>query len=379
MVACFRLKCLSSQFLYYLSCALLAALAIPGAAAKYDTIVASNGEVLQRLQDPDVAFTNSNGTIIIYSLTTGEEIPQGLASDGSGSGFDACAIAWIAFSFTVGVPLLFLGIRGWRFTIAAAIGLAAALASWAVFVNTLDNLGVSDVALTIFVLSLFGLGFFLGALELSRVIGTLILGNLGGLALGIRIVLLRSGLLISDPSIFFVNWLIVGFCGFMCSILVLWKQRVGVLNGCASTGTFLCSLGIDLVANRQSGMSRGLRYLMDRNRYHVVDNVFSGYSPPMMTVVILAVSIAVTPIFAFAQHKVFKRPFWGITTQDDLESLHPHDEELPQSKESDMTTTSSRVSSAMPETPISEKSPLPSEDQKKLQSRNTTNPSMSHD
>lgn len=58
-------------------------------------------------------------------------------------------------------------------------------------------------------------------------------------------------------------------------------------------------------------MSRGLRYLMDRNRYHVVvcstygdicvlmtyfvqDNVLNGYSPPMTTVVILAVSIAVT-------------------------------------------------------------------------------------
>lgn len=366
MVACFRLRRLSNQLLYFLSCAFLAALAIPGAAAQYDTIVASNGEILQRLQDPNVAFINSNGTIIIYSLTTGEEIPQGLATDGSGSGFDACAIAWIVFSFMVGIPLLFLGIRGWRFTTAAAIGLAGALASWAVFVNTLDNLGVSDVALTIFVLSLFGLGFFLGALELSRVIGILILGTLGGLALGIRIVILRSGLLISDPSIFFVNWLIIGFCGFMCSVLVLWKQRVGVLNGCASTGSFLCALGVDLVTNQQSGMSRGLRYLMDRNRYHVVDNVFSGYSPPMTTVVILAVSIAITPAFAFAQHMAFKRPFWGVTTQYDLESLPPDDEELPQNEESAATATTSVVSSAMPETPISEKSPFPSDDEKKV-------------
>lgn len=368
MVACFRLRLLSSQFLYYLSCAFLAALAIPGAAAKYDTIVASNGEILQRLQDPNVAFIDSNGTIIVYSLTTGEEIPQGLASDGSGSGFNACALAWIVFSFTVGLPLLFLGVRGWRFTTAAAIGLAAALTSWAVFVNTLDNLGVSDVALTIFVLSLFGCGFLLGSFELSRVLGIQILGILGGLALGIRIILLGSGLLISDPSIFFVNWLIIGLCGFMCSILVLWKQRFGVLNGCASTGSFLCALGVDLVINRQSGMSRGLRYLMDRNRYHVVDNVFSGYSPPMTTVVILAVSIAVTPAFAFAQHKVFKRPFWGVTTQCDLESLNPRDEELPQLEESAATVTSSRVSSAMPETPISEKSLLPSDDEKKLKS-----------
>ncbi|KAI6029391.1 hypothetical protein BKA83DRAFT_680330 [Pisolithus microcarpus] len=354
MVACFRLRLFSSHFLHYLSCAFLAALAIPGAAAKYDTIVASNGEILQRLQDPNVAFINSNGTIIVYSLTTGEEIPQGLASDGSGSGLDACALAWIVFSFTVGLPLLFLGIRGWRFTTAAAIGLAATLTSWAVFVNTLDNLGVSDVALTIFVLSLFGCGFLLGSLELSRVLGILVLGDW---LLGFESSLLGSGLLISDPSIFFVNWLIVGLCGFMCSILVLWKQRFGVLNGCASTGSFLCALGVDLVTNRQSGMSRGLRYLMDRNRYHVVDNVFSGYSPPTTTVIILAVSIAVTPAFAFAQHKVFKRPFWSVTTQCDMEM-----------RKSATTATSSRVSSAMPETPISVKSPFPSDDEKKLES-----------
>ncbi|KAG6335830.1 hypothetical protein ID866_3266 [Astraeus odoratus] len=309
----------------YVTCALLAARAIPGAAAKDDTIVASNGEILQRLQDPNVAFINSNGTIVVYSTVTGQEIPQGFASDGSGNGFSSCAIVWIVFSFAVGAPLLFLGIRGWRFTIGAAIGLAAALA---------DNIGVSDLALTVFVLVLFGLGFLLGCLELSRIMGTLITGALGGLALGIRIVLLRSGLLISDPSIFFVNWLI--------------------LNGCASMGSFLCGLGFDLVINQQSGMSRGLRYFMDRNRYHVADNVLSGYSPPMTTVVILAVSIAITPAFAFAQHKAFRRPFWDVTTQYDLESLHAH--EAPPQDEASIPS-SSRVSSAMPETPISEKPP----------------------
>ena len=249
MVANLHLERLSGQFLFYLTYIFLAALAIPGVAAEGNTIVATNGEVLQALQDPNVAFLNSNGTITVYSPITGQEIPQGLASDGGGSGFSSCAIAWIAFSFTVGAPLLFLGFRGRRFTIGATIGLAASLAcesrppsfqylhlmpkdipAWAVFVNTLDDVGVSDIALTTVVLVLSGLGFLLGVLELSRVVGILILSTMGGFALGIRIILLRSGLLISNPSIFFVNWLIVALCGFACSILVIWKQRAGIVS-----------------------------------------------------------------------------------------------------------------------------------------------------
>ena len=107
---------------------------------------------------------------------------------------------------------------------------ANGIPAWAVFVNTLDDAGVSDLVLTTVVLVLFGLGFLLGVLELSRVVGILLLGTIGGFSLGIRIVLMRSGLLISDPSIFFVNWLIVGLCGFSSSILVVWKQRVGVVS-----------------------------------------------------------------------------------------------------------------------------------------------------
>ena len=36
----------------------------------------------------------------------------------------------------------------------------------------------------------------------------------------------------------------------------------------ASVGTFFVALGIDLFANKQSGMSFGLRYAFDRNKYH---------------------------------------------------------------------------------------------------------------
>ncbi|KAG9312143.1 hypothetical protein JVU11DRAFT_7431 [Chiua virens] len=181
--------------------------------------------------------------------------------------------------------------------------------AWAVIINTLDNVGVSDVVLTAFIFVLFILGFALGLLKMTWHLGILVLSILGGLAIGIRITLLRSGLLIPDPDLFFINWLIIGICGFCGSILVVWKQRCGILNGCASTGSFLCALGFDLVINQQSGMSRGLRYLFDRNSYHALDTVTNGYSPPVTTVIILAVSLGVTPIFAFAQWKMFTRSF----------------------------------------------------------------------
>ena len=38
----------------------------------------------------------------------------------------------------------------------------------------------------------------------------------------------------------------------------------------ASTGTFLLCLGLDLIVNKQSGMSRGLRFLFDRNVSHLL-------------------------------------------------------------------------------------------------------------
>lgn len=96
--------------------------------------------------------------------------------------------------------------------------------------NALDDIGTSDTVLTSVVLVLFVLGFFLGILELSQTVGILILSVLGGLALGIRIILLRDGLLLPDPSLFFVNWLLIALCGLSCGILVVWKRRIGVVS-----------------------------------------------------------------------------------------------------------------------------------------------------
>ncbi|KAF9243193.1 hypothetical protein BU15DRAFT_43219 [Melanogaster broomeanus] len=317
MAVVFRLARLNylSHF-WYSTCAALVSSAVPSVSAASFV----SARALITLQDPSVILNNNNGTTAVFSSATGQEIPQGNGSDGSGSGFSTSAILWIVFSFVIGLPLLLAGFRGSRITIGVAVGTAAALTSWAVFVNILDNVGVPDVTLTLVVLALFGSGFLFGLLQVSQVVGVVILGILGGLAIGIRIVLLRSGLLVPE-SFFFVNWVLIGICGLAGGILVAWKQRIGVLNGCASTGSFLCALGIDLAVKQQSGMSHGLRYLFDRNQYHVLYNLADGYSPPLATVIILAVSLGITPAFAYAQWAIFKRPFSGTETKD-LESLY---------------------------------------------------------
>ncbi|KAG1725461.1 hypothetical protein EDB19DRAFT_1756088 [Suillus lakei] len=354
MVVSMRCKCCHSQQLLVpcLAFAALASSLLQGAMAQ--TTYSTATQQLQRLQDPNVIITNINGTVVVYSPLTGNEIPQGLATDGSGSGFSLPAILWIAFSFTVGIPFMLAGFRGWRLSTGAAIGLSIAITSWSVFVNTLDNDGISDITLTALVLVLFCLGFLFGLLEVGRMAGLLQLGIQGGLTIGIRIVLLRRLLLASEPAAFFVNWLLIAFCGLASAVLVIWRQRAGLLLGSASVGTFFCALGIDLAVNQQSGMSRGLRYLIDRNSYHIVDTTSNGYFPPTSTLVMIALSLALTPAFAYAQHKLFKGPFCPVH-DDDIESLHasnefPADEEPKLSGEE--TPRTSPPNTPLPETPV---------------------------
>ncbi|KAG1830090.1 hypothetical protein EV424DRAFT_311770 [Suillus variegatus] len=359
MVVSTRCRCRHSERLLLVPCLAFVALAstlLQGAMAQ--TTYSTPTHQLQHLQDPNVIVTNKNGTVVVYSPLTGNEIPQGLATDGSGSGFSLPAVLWIAFSFTVGVPLMLAGFRGWRLTTGAAIGISVAVTSWSVFVNTLDNVGISDITLTALVLVLFCFGFIFGLLEVGRMVGLLQLGIQGGLAIGIRIVLLRNLLLVPEPAAFFVNWLLIAFCGLASAVLVIWKQRAGLLLGSASVGTFLCVLGTDLAVNQQSGMSRGLRYLIDRNSYHVVDTTNNGYFPPTGTLVMVALSIALTPAFAYAQHRFFKGPFCPVH-DDDIESLHasnefPADEEPKPSGEETLSSSpnSSPVSALSQSMPL---------------------------
>lgn len=68
-----------------------------------------------------------NGTMVVIDPETSQPLAQDVASDGSGTDFDAPAIIWLAWSFAVGVPLALAGIKLWRLTTGASLGIAAAV------------------------------------------------------------------------------------------------------------------------------------------------------------------------------------------------------------------------------------------------------------
>ena len=157
---------------------------------------------------------------------------------------------------------------------------------WAAFINTESSNGISDLSLLGIMMGFFTVGASIGFLDLGKTTGIALLGVLGGLSIGIRTVIFRSGLLVGP---FFINWIIVAVAGIAGGILVLLMRRIGIVSyftlsiqllaitykpitkliGSAATGTFLASLGIDLILNKQSGMSRGLRTLFDQNTSHI--------------------------------------------------------------------------------------------------------------
>lgn len=72
-------------------------------------------------------INNSTGTVIVADPSTGQIIPQGPATDGSGAGFSPPAIIWLGFCVALGIPLAAAGVRGWRLTTGTAIGLSTAV------------------------------------------------------------------------------------------------------------------------------------------------------------------------------------------------------------------------------------------------------------
>ncbi|OBZ69550.1 hypothetical protein A0H81_10284 [Grifola frondosa] len=276
--------------------------------------------------------TTSDGNTTVLNPTTLQPIPQGSASDGSGTDFSAEAIIWLAFCFAVGVPLAFVGIKLWRATTGAGVGLAMTVCVWAAFVNTDSADNVADLVLTIISVGAFGIGFLLGVFEIGRLAGILLLGILGGMAFMTRIVLLRPGLLI---PVFYGNWLMITLFGLIGAALVIFAQRASLVISCASVGTFLTGLGIDLIVNKQSGMSYGLRYLFDRNSHHYLAIVQHTWNPPIPSYIILAVSLGLTPILAYAQHKIFSRPFEPSSSSEDI----PDDTSFTQSEADIRTAT----------------------------------------
>lgn len=264
-------------------------------------------------------ISNSSGTVQVFDPNSQSVIPQVPATDGGGSDFNVPALIWIGFSLVIGIPLACAGIRGWRLTTGTGVGLAAMICAWAALNNTISAPGLSDILITLISIGFFGLGFALGVFEFARLGAIVLLSLSGGVAFGTRIVLIKQGLLVSNDNLYAANLAIIAVFGGAAGLSLIWAQRASILLACASVGTFLTTLGFDLIINKQAGLSRGLRFLFDRNDSHLADLVVNGYTPPLLTSILIIASLVLTPVLAFAQHKIFKQPFTRRSEVSDAE------------------------------------------------------------
>lgn len=110
--------------LIFLSCLILTQISSSSAFPLTGPRYSHDFPVLKR-SDPLV--TLDNGTQVIMDPQTSLAVPQGSASDGAGIDFSPPAIIWLAWSLAVGVPLALAGVRLWRVTTGASLGLACAV------------------------------------------------------------------------------------------------------------------------------------------------------------------------------------------------------------------------------------------------------------
>jgi len=81
-------------------------------------------------------------------------------------------------------------------------------------------------------MAFFFLGVVLGLFEFARLAGLATLGISGGLAFGIRMMLLKQGLLFSGTSQFAINWVLIALFGILGGVLIAWSRvhRGGIVG-----------------------------------------------------------------------------------------------------------------------------------------------------
>jgi hypothetical protein len=194
-------------------------------------------------------------TTTVVDPTTGASITQAPATDGAGIGLDPPAIVWLAFCAAIGTPLALAGVRLGRITTALGCALISAafgayprrslptrdsflitITVWTALVNTVSPSGdgvngIPDLVLDMIVLGTFLFAFTVGLFRFARLGGLAFLAIAGGGSVGLRITIIRAGLLFSSHGF---DWgLIIAFAaGGFCLLL---KQRLAVVSGCPTT------------------------------------------------------------------------------------------------------------------------------------------------
>jgi len=162
--------------------------------------------------------------------------------------------------------------------------------------------GLSDLVLTLITLGSFMLGSLGGLFKSCRLAGLTALSILGGMSVGMRLVLMREGLLLRPTGL---NWIVIVVCAVAGFVVTLLRQRIGIALSCTFTGTFLLLIGVDLASNQQKGVSNGLRHLLDGNSAHTLALTDMPYKPLIMTQILLSLSVAIALAMAYVQFLFF--------------------------------------------------------------------------
>lgn len=87
--------------------------------------------------------------------------------------------------------------------------------------------GLPDLILTLVTLGIFALGSLGGLFKLCRLPGLIALSVLGGMSVGMRVVLMREGLLLRPIGL---NWVIIAVCTAVGPATTLFRQRIGIVR-----------------------------------------------------------------------------------------------------------------------------------------------------
>ncbi|ORY85326.1 hypothetical protein BCR35DRAFT_313392 [Leucosporidium creatinivorum] len=232
------------------------------------------------------------------------------SSDGSGSAPYRTSPSFLLFALTsllVGALLLVAGKKLWRVTTALGAGLLLELLVWITIFNTTSDDGLTsstrtnDLILWAIVTAGAIVGLVIGGFFWRAGMGAMCI--CGGMSFGFSIAMMAENDL---PVV--ARWIIIGVLSLAGLLAFPFTQNhVGMAIATSLTGSFLLFLGIDLLANQVSGMSLGLRYMLDGNHYH--SDELSSYDPPVVTRVLLAVSWCVAIIASAFQTLLYRQPF----------------------------------------------------------------------
>ena len=87
--------------------------------------------------------------------------------------------------------------------------------------------GLSDLTLTLIALSFFVIGSLGGLFRICRLAGLTALSIIGGMSVGMRIVLMREGLLLRSTIL---NWVVIVICAVAGFAVTLLRQKIGIVR-----------------------------------------------------------------------------------------------------------------------------------------------------